>query len=244
MEKLYSYYFKKNYIFAFCVIMLLFFLWVKCQPENNIEDETLYLTAVIHNEEDFNGTSPTRSLDYDGNEAVLKFTTEKYGTIGKIFQEYGAKINLQSDWTFIDGVKKFDPTFFKEWEAMGYENDPHAHATHVPYTEVYARLKMAGANATGLLGGTLEDVGEVYKGVQKKNIQEEIKFFECFYPVFYAMWGVASYGHQQPEERTGYIWRPSKTGSWFKHDPAVKIIYIGGNVGYQTFFRCFLRTCT
>jgi len=226
-----------NYPGGYCIFplgMVMLFavlLWAGCHPEGkgSIDDETLYLSVVIHNEEDFNGIGPTRSLDYDGDESALKHTIEKYRMVGKIFQEHGAKINLQSDWTFCDGVKKFDPAFFKEWEAMGHENDPHAHATHIPYTEVYYRLKSAGANASGLLGGTLEEVGDIYKGIQKKNIQEELKFFEAFYPVFYALWGVATYGHRLPEERTGYLWRPSKTGSWFKHDPRGKIIYIGGN---------------
>jgi len=204
---------------------------VGCQPESGgtIDEETLYLSFVIHNEEDFNGTGPTRSLDYDGNESALKHTTEKYRKAGAVFQEFGAKINLQSDWTFSDGVRKFDPTFFQEWEAMGHENDPHAHATHIPYTEVYYRLKRAGANASGILGGTLEQVTGDAHHIQKDNIQEEIAFFETFYPIFYAVWGVASFGHQTPEERTGYLWRPSKTGSWFEHDPEGKIVYIGGN---------------
>jgi len=197
------------------------------QAEGSDVDEILYLYSVIHNEEDFDptgrtaidSTGNTGRADFDGDESVLKFTTGKYREIGKIFQKYGAKINLQSDWTFIDGVKNFDATFFKEWEAMGHENDPHVHT--LSYPECYVRLKSAGANATGILGGTLE-----------KNIQEKLAYFDLFYPTFYALWGAASFFHREGEEKTGYMWRPSKTGSWFQHDPDGKIIYIGGGGGW------------
>jgi len=33
------------------------------------------------------------------------------------------------------------------------------------------------------------------------------------------------------EEQTGYMWRPSKTSSWFEHDSEGKIIYVGGGGG-------------
>jgi len=58
-------------------------------------DEILYLYSIIHNEEDIDGTGKsTGKADLDGNETLLKFTTDYYRKLGKMFQEYGAKINL------------------------------------------------------------------------------------------------------------------------------------------------------
>lgn len=182
------------------------------------DSNTLYLCAIIHNEEDRRPRGPTGRADFDGDRDVLTFTTDQYRKIGRLFQEYDAKINLQCDWTFADGARKFDPEFFGDWEAMGHDTDAHAHESHVSYSEVKRRLKAAGAHPTRVIGGTLED-----------DIQQRLSRFETVWPEFEVLWGVATKHHRLPEEKTGYVWRPAKSGSWFNHDPQGKIIYVGGN---------------
>ena len=180
--------------------------------------KTLYLCAIIQNEEDSVGDKPTGRADFDHQEQVLRFATGQYRAVGKLFHKYGAKINLQADWTFADGVKKFDPAFFADWEAMGHEVDTHAYDSHVPYADVKERLKAAGAHPTRCAGGTTE-----------MRIPRVLPRFESTYPEFEVLWGAGSLGHVQPEENTRYVWRPARMGNWFSHDPKGKTIYVGGN---------------
>jgi len=196
------------------------YFWATEQPEaeDKADSKTLYLCAIIHNEEDHRPRGPTGRADFNGDRDVLAFTTDQYRKIGRLFQKYDAKINLQCDWTFADGARKFDPEFFGDWEAMGHDTDSHAHESHVSYSEVKQRLRAAGAHPTRVIGGTLED-----------DIQQRLERFETVWPEFEVLWGVATKHHRLPEEKTGYVWRPAKSESWFNHDPKGKIIYVGGN---------------
>jgi len=82
------------------------------EVENTRYLPPLYLTIIIHNEEDMQeGTQPKDQIpDYDGDETLMLHFTMAVRAFATMAQEHGAKINFGSDWTFSKGVASFDPT--------------------------------------------------------------------------------------------------------------------------------------
>jgi len=177
----------------------------------------LYLTVVVHNEEDMSrGTVPKRSIpDYDGNEAIMNHFAFVMRTFGQMAQDHGAKINFGSDWTFSRGVALYEPTFYTDLEAMGHEIDAHAHESSVLYHEVREEIVLAGGHPTA-----------VASGMDETTIQEQLAYFDGYCPEFQILWGVAIPTHTGGECIAGWAWRPSRD-DWTKHDPNGSYIYIG-----------------
>lgn len=177
----------------------------------------LYLTFVMHTEEDTSNcrTPKANNPDYDGDEALMLHFSDKMRKFGQMVASHGAKISFGTDWTFSRGVEAFDPTFYTDMEAMGHEIDSHAHASCILYEEVREDIISAGGNPTPVVSGINED--EIYN---------EFGYFDRLYPDFSIFWGVASPGHGEGEEMTGWVWRPS-SDNWIEHDPDGDYIHIG-----------------
>jgi hypothetical protein len=175
----------------------------------------LYLFFSIHNEEDWDGKKPTGEPDYNDNEAILLHYTNAMRELGKMLQKHGMKMNFGSDWTFIEGVQKYDPTFFQDLAEMGHEIDAHAHETHVPYLDVKNMLRECGVEPTSVASGGLEE-----------NVEKHFEYFDSVYPEFTIIFGLGvKYHHTGGEEMAGWVWRPSME-NWLVHDPDGKYIYI------------------
>lgn len=177
----------------------------------------LYLTIIVHNEEDVSqGTSPKPFIpDYDGDEALMLHFGMAMREFGKLAQGHGARINFGSDWTFSRGVARYDPTFYTDLEAMGHEIDAHAHESFVLYHEVREDIVQAGGHPT-----------HVVSGMNENAIQRRMDYFDQYYPEFQILWGVSLPGHGVGECIAPWVWRPSRT-DWLQHDPDGKYIYIG-----------------
>jgi len=177
----------------------------------------LYLTVVIHTEEDVSqGSTPKPFIpDYDGDEALLLHFTGALRAFAEMASQHGAKINFGSDWTFSRGVQNFDPTFYTELESMGHEIDAHAHESFVPYHEVRESIIQAGGQPS-----------QVASGVSEREIQQKLEYFSDQYPDFQILWGVALPGHVAGECVAGWVWRPAR-GNWEQHDPQGDFIYVG-----------------
>ena len=55
---------------------------------------------------------------------------------------------------------------------------------------------------------------------------EEMEYFDQYYPEFELLWGVAIADHTAGEETSGWVWRPARD-NWLEHDPKGKYIHIG-----------------
>jgi len=177
----------------------------------------LYLTIVVHNEEDMQeGTQPKEHIpDYDGDEALMFHFSKSMRAFAEMASQHGAKINFGSDWTFSKGVEKFDPAFYLDLEGMGHEIDAHAHESFILYHEVRQFISDAGGHPT-----------HVASGMNERSIQQQLAYFDPYYPEFQILWGVSLPGHTAGECIASWIWRPSRT-DWTVHDPEGRYIYIG-----------------
>ncbi len=127
----------------------------------------VYVAYVIHNEEDDANGVPGSSKqipDYNGDPAVFEHFATAMVDFATMLSGRGATLSFQPDWTWIEGVQKYRPDFWAELRALpGVEIVPHAHATVVPYIDVYTSLVDAGAEPETILGGSTFDQ---YLGMQ------------------------------------------------------------------------------
>ena len=206
------------------LLILLLVISISGCDEEEIETKTLqqftsplYLTVIIHTEEDTSKCSIPKAQipDYDGNEELLLHFTMVMREFAEMVASHNAKINFGTDWTFANGIEAYDPTFFTDIEALGHEVDAHAHASCVLYHELRQDIIDAGASPTA-----------VASGVNEAKIYEEMDYFDQYYPEYEILWGVAAPGHGAGEEISTWVWRPSKD-NWLEHDPNGKYIHIG-----------------
>jgi hypothetical protein len=177
----------------------------------------LYVTIVIHNEEDVSrGIVPKASIpDYDGEEALMHHFAMAMRAFARMAADHGARINFGSDWTFSRGVARYEPSFYTDLEAMGHEVDAHAHQSSVPYHDVRAEIVLAGGTPT-----------HVASGLNEEEIQDQLAGLDAVYPEFQILWGVSLPGHGAGECIAPWAWRPSHD-DWTVHDPDGPYLYIG-----------------
>jgi hypothetical protein len=177
----------------------------------------LYLTIIIHTEEDISKCKnpKARIPDYDGNEELTLHFTNAMREFAEMVASHNAKINFGTDWTYSNAIELYDPTFYTDLEAMGHEIDAHAHESCILYHEVREDIVDAGGTPTKVASGMTE--GDIY---------DQMEYFDKYYPEFELLWGVALAEHTAGEETSGWVWRPSRD-NWLEHDPEGKYIHIG-----------------
>ena len=189
-----------------------------CDSQSPGEDlPPLYLTIVIHNEEDTHGGAvPKANIpDYDGDAALMHHFAEAMRAFGRMAADHGARINFGSDWTFSLGAALYEGSFYADIEALGHEVDAHAHESSVLYGEVREAIALAGGHPTHVASGTNEE-----------EIQAKLEEFDGLYPEFRILWGVSLPGHGAGECTATWVWRPSRD-DWIVHDPDGRYIYVG-----------------
>jgi len=177
----------------------------------------LYLTIVVHNEEDTSrGVLPKAIIpDYDGNEALMHHFAAAMRAFAEMAADHGARINFGSDWTFSRGVARYEPTFYADLEVIGHEVDAHAHQSSVSYHEVRAEISIAGGRPTC-----------VASGLNEQELPAQLAGLDETYPEFRILWGIALPGHSAGECVASWAWRPSRD-DWTVHDPDGRYLYIG-----------------
>jgi len=177
----------------------------------------LYLTIVIHNEEDMSrGVLPKANIpDYDGDASLMAHFAFAMRAFAQMAANHGARINFGSDWTFSRGVALYEPAFYTDLEALGHEIDAHAHESSVLYKEVREAIITAGGHPTA-----------VASGMEETTIQAQLAYFDHRAPEIRILWGVALPGHVAGECTATWVWRPA-FDDWTQHDPAGETIYIG-----------------
>jgi len=177
----------------------------------------LYLTIIIHTEEDTGGgTQPKASIpDYDGDEALMHHFASVLRSFAQMAADHGAAINFGSDWTFSRGARLYEPDFYPTIEAMGHEIDAHAHESFILYHDVREEIARAGGQPT-----------HVASGLNEVEIQDRLVYFDAYAPEFQILWGVSRPGHGAGECTAPWVWRPSRE-DWTQHDPDGDYIYVG-----------------
>ena len=177
----------------------------------------LYLTIIVHNEEDMSrgGVPKTNIPDYNGSPLLMHHFASAMRVFAQMASDHGAKINFGSDWTFSQGVTLYEPGFYIDLEIMGHEIDAHAHESFILYHEVREEIVTAGGSPT-----------HVASGMNETDIQDQLTYFDRHYPEFEILWGVALPGYVAGECTATWVWRPSRD-DWTQHDPNSQYIYIG-----------------
>ena len=202
---------------AVCAASLAFLPSVGAGVVDEEDAPPLYLTIVVHNEEDTSrGVVPKASIpDYDGSAETMRHFAFAMRAFAEMAADHGAKINFGSDWTFSRGVARYEPTFYADLEALGHEIDAHAHESSVLYHDVRQEIVAAGGHPT-----------HVASGIDETKIQDQLSYFDTLCPEFEILWGVALPGHGGGECTAAWAWRPSRD-DWTTHDPDGRYIYIG-----------------
>lgn len=202
-----------------CTRLLVLFLAMACTWWMATADDLppLYLTIVIHTEEDMGrGVVPKAGIpDYDGDEALMNHFASALRAFAQMAASHGAAINFGSDWTFSRGAALHEPDFYSDIEAMGHEIDAHAHESFILYHEVREEIVLAGGQPT-----------RVASGMNEEEIQDRLLYFDRYSSEFQVLWGVALPGHIAGECTASWAWRPSRD-DWTQHDPGGRYIYIG-----------------
>lgn len=177
----------------------------------------LYLTIIIHNEEDMSrGVIPKTNIpDYDGDEMLMHHFADVMRRFAQMAADHGAKINFGSDWTFSQGAALYESDFYSDLQSLGHEIDAHAHESSVRYHQVQEDIVLAGGTPS-----------RVASGMNEEEIHEELGYFDTLYPEFEILWGVSLPGHSAGECVAPWVWRPSRD-DWTVHDPEGRYIYIG-----------------
>jgi len=145
----------------------------------------VYLTIVVHNEEDTSrGVLPKANIpDHDGDEVLMRHFADAMRAFAGMAANHGARINFGSDWTFSRGVARFEPTFYADLEALGHEIDAHAHQSPVPYHDVREEIAIAGGTPT-----------YVASGLNEVELQEQLNGLDATYPEFQILWALPCRG--------------------------------------------------
>jgi len=176
----------------------------------------LYIVSVMQAEADEDYLDETIFTGYADTIRSLK----------GVFDLRGGKIELQPDWTFIQGQVDFDPTLFNDFRAAGHGVSAHSFDEELySIGDVNIQLGNAGVSdpvtAAGGFGSTLDE---------DTNWSAYVANFET---VGGNRMFLASSSYRDPVTlaidglRTPI--RPTLTGTdWMVHDPDGPLVYIGG----------------
>jgi hypothetical protein len=192
---------------------------------------TLYLTIVMHNEE-----PNIRQPDYLNREFYLQ-NRETLRQLCLTIRKKGATFNFQSDWNFLQAVAKYDTgdvgggtngKNIVKWmvEDLGFEADPHAHATKYSYADVAYLHTTVGVEPSKIVGGFIWAPPE---SAHWEEFREPIK--GRIYPshswTAETLWGAATFLHQGKDDQSFGIWRPKDKNNFHVDDPSQRLNNIG-----------------
>jgi len=173
----------------------------------------LYIVSMMHAEEDPSYMDEQTYLGYSETLRELK----------KVFEDHGAKIALQPDWTFIQGTVVHDPTLFSDFQASGHGVDTHAHETQYDLGQVHDMLDQAGVVDTIIANGGFD------KTWGDGNWVAYITHFQTpgGQQMFQAVNAYKDPLSQVVDSLATPI-RPSTSGDWMVNDPNGLLVYIPG----------------
>jgi hypothetical protein len=204
------------------------------QPAGKEHPTPLYLTIVMHNE-----AANPRELNWLDEEIYLH-TRGLLRRLALTIKSKSAMLNFQSDWTFLKAVAEFDKGQVIEntggkniirWmvEDLGFEADPHAHETRYNYADVAYLHTQLGVKPSGNVGGFLFDPPDNPQGWEKHEKGINGRVYPDFFWKADNIWGAGTWLHRGNDERRHGVWKPQDRYHFYEHDPARRLVYIGGN---------------
>ena len=188
------------------------------------------VTIVSHNEED---------SVYVTNPGFYYLNREYVRQLAVVIRNNNATWNIQSDWTFLRGVARYDTGSvlnstngknILRWlvEDMGFEADPHAHESRYNYADVAYLHTAVAVIPSKNVGGFL-----YYPPVNPQGwMQHENGTYGINYPSYFwkpdNLWGAGTYLHQGPDDRSYGMWKPQDSANFYLHDSTKNLAYIGG----------------
>ena len=180
----------------------------------------VYIVSMMHAEE---------SLPFHQDETLFRNYADNLRQLSALLAAHGAKLDFGPDWTFIEGIKQWDPALLTDLLAAGHGVHTHAHETQFDLGAVNAKLLEAGLNENIVANGGFLQTGP--GGTNWVGYQAAFTDFQNN-PLFQI-----SVGYKNPQTQiadgTGVAFRPSQTGDWHVPDPQGPIIYIGSNMPDQ-----------
>ncbi|MCD4655630.1 hypothetical protein K8T06_17045 [bacterium] len=177
----------------------------------------LYIVSMMHAEE---------SLPFHTDETIFTNHATRLRELSDLLVSHGAKLDFGPDWTFIEGVKQFDPTLLTDLLAAGHGVQTHAHESLFDLGQVNAKLLEAGLTENCVSNGGFLKTGSGGTNwvgyVADFEDNEQNRLFRVS----------AGYKNSQTQEiyGIGHVFRPSKIGDWTVPDPDGPITYIGCNM--------------
>ena len=192
---------------------------------------TLYLTIVMHNEE-----PNIRQPDYLNRDFYLQ-NREALRQLCLTIKKKGATFNFQSDWNFLQAAAKYDAgeviagtggKNIVKWmvDDLGFEADPHAHATKYNCADVAYLHTLLGVEPSKVVGGF---IWAPVESADWEQFRAPIKGWK--YPDYTWMaetlWGAATFLHKGKDDQSFGIWRPKDKANFLVEDPAQRLNNIG-----------------
>ncbi|MEA3401432.1 MAG: hypothetical protein U9R79_09365 [Armatimonadota bacterium] len=144
-----------------------------------------------------------------------------------LFAAHGARLAFQPDWTFVEGVAKWEPELFDWLLEHGMGLDAHTHGTTFTLEEVAEQIRACVSDAEWRVRVGNGDFDRPRP--RRANM---------FWP-FARPWGadrtpyfdaVCAYKNPQTgvSDSAAVVWRPALHGDWHRHRSRVPLLYIGG----------------
>jgi len=188
----------------------------EAEPPTAADPPVLYVVSMMHAEE---------SVQHHENENIYRSFADGLEAQRALFSDHGARIDFGPDWTFIEGVKRWDDQQLIEHVASGHGLHTHAHETIWDLASVNARLADA-----GVLGNPIANGGFLESGPGGTNWIGYVDAFDAPNgdPMFSTVIGYKNPQTQLPDS-SGTCFRPSATGDWTVHDPDGPLLYLGSS---------------
>jgi len=195
----------------------------------------VHVTMVSHNETD---NARYGLLDTESGYLAMRAAILQ---IAGLMTQYGAAWSHQSDWRFLEAVRRWDQgavlnsTNGKNIlrylrEDLGFEIDAHSHESEdYNYADVTWLLGDLGIPSTGVVGGFLYSPPDDTTLVDWEKFRAPLSGWR--FPGFSwqaeILWGGGTVNHQGQDADVSGCWRPVDRCHFFEHDPAGNLISVG-----------------
>ncbi len=206
---------------------------------SDIKKTRIFATFVSHNEENIQVVCTN---DFSKQAGYLENRRLTH-TLARAIVEKNAAWNLQTDWLYLDSVKKWDTgsvlndtdgkniiKYLSELSPKNIVIDAHAHESKYNYADVVFLLQGLGVKDSKLVGGFIYYPYDKEVWTRFENPVSGVNFPQFSWTAD-ILWGAATSLHQGPDSRVAGLWRPKDAEHFHEHSPERRLINVGGYTG-------------